>query len=43
MFGRQTWIPVDLMFGSSPTVSTSPSVYATNLRESLTAAYNLAI
>ena len=30
------------MFGSSPIVSTSPSVYATNLRESLTAAYNLA-
>ena len=37
MFGRQARIPVDSMFGLSPTVSTSPSVYATNLRESLTA------
>ena len=33
-------IPVDVMFGSSPVIDTSPSVYATTLKQSLTTAYN---
>ena len=40
MFGRQARIPVDVMFGSSPVIATSPSVYATTLKQSLTTAYN---
>ena len=40
MFGRQARIPVDVMFGSSPVIDTSPSIYATTLKQSLTTAYN---
>ena len=28
MFGRQAHIPIDVMFGSSPVIETSPSTYA---------------
>ena len=40
MFGRQARIPVDIMFGSSPVTDTSPSAYATTLKQSLSSAYN---
>ena len=40
IFGRQAHIPVDVMSGSSPIVDTSPSIYATTLKQSLTTAYN---
>ena len=39
MFGRQARIPIDVMFGSSPVIETSPSTYAIQLKQSLTAAY----
>ena len=40
MFGRQARIPIDIMFGNSPVVTSSPSVYATNLKQSMTFAYD---
>ena len=40
MFGRQARIPVDIMFGSSPVIETSPSIYATTLKQSMTNAYS---
>ena len=40
MFGRQARIPIDVMFGSSPVIETSPSTYAIQLKQSLTAAYD---
>ena len=40
MFGRQARVPIDIMFGNSPVVTSSPSVYATKLKQSLTAAYD---
>ena len=39
MFGRQARVPIDVMFGSSPVIETSPSTYAIKLKQSLTAAY----
>ena len=39
MFGRQARLPVDVMFGSSPASSSSPSSYALNLKQSLCTAY----
>ena len=39
MFGRQARIPADVIFGSSPIVDTSPSIYVTTLKLSLTTAY----
>ena len=35
-----TGFTLDIMFGSSPVIETSPRVYATTLRASLTTAYN---
>jgi len=40
MFGRQARIPVEIMFGSGPVATSSPSAYATKLHQSLTLAYN---
>ena len=40
MFGRQARVPIDIMFGYSPVVTSSPSFYATNLKQSLTTAYD---
>ena len=40
MFGRQVRLPIDIMFGNSPVVTSSPSVYATKLQQSLTTAYD---
>ena len=40
MFGRQARLPIDIMFGNSPVVTSSPSVYATKLQQSLTTAYD---
>ena len=40
MFGRQARVPIDIMFGDSPVVTSSPSVYATKLQQSLTTAYD---
>ena len=39
MFGRQARLPVDVMYGNTPTDSQSPSEYAVNLKKQLTAAY----
>ena len=39
MFGRQARLPVDVMFGSPPTDSKSPSEYAVSLKKQLTSAY----
>ena len=39
MFGRQARLPVDVMYGSTPTDSQSPSEYAVSLKKQLTSAY----
>ena len=39
MLGRQAHLPVDVMHGSTPTDSQSPSEYAVSLKKQLTSAY----
>lgn len=39
MFGRQARLPVDVMYGDTPTDSPSPSEYAVKLKKRLTSAY----
>ena len=40
MFGRQARLPVDLMYGSSPTDTQSHNTYAVALQRQLTSAYD---
>ena len=40
MFGRQVRLPVDIMYGSAPTDSQSPSAYAVALQKQLVSAYD---
>ena len=40
MFGRQARLPIDVMYGATPTDSQSPSEYAVNLKKQLTVAYD---
>ena len=39
MFGRQARIPIDVMY-SSPVIESSPSIYASDLKRTLTTAYD---
>ena len=39
MFGRQARIPIDVMYGS-PVIESSPSIYASDLKRTLTTAYD---
>jgi len=41
MFGRQARLPVDVIYGTSPSDHQSPSEYAVTLQQRLTAAYDL--
>ena len=41
MYGRQARIPIDIMFGTTSSEHTSPSVYSRKLKESLDNAYQL--
>ena len=39
MFGRQARIPIDVMYGS-PVIESSSSIYASDLKRTLTTAYD---
>ena len=39
MFGRQARIPIDVMYGS-PVIESFPSIYASDLKRTLTTAYD---